>query len=129
MRLYAALDTLEYLYLGGRLSRAQSQVGSVFQIKPIVAMTPEGTVKLIDKCVGRNRAMMAIQKHLLGHKIDRNYPIVYLYSYCEDNLNKMRFSLAEQGFSMPEEDVCQLGTSIGTHVGPNVYGFSFVEAE
>ena len=52
-RLVAGLDTLEYLCKGGRLSKTAAGIGTLANIKPIIKLTPEGTVALAEKCLGR----------------------------------------------------------------------------
>ena len=39
VRVYAAIDTLEYLYKGGRLTKAQAGLGTLAHIKPIITLS------------------------------------------------------------------------------------------
>jgi DegV family protein with EDD domain len=43
------LDTLRYVYRTGRMSKLSSRIVSVFNIKPINKMTPEGSLQFVDK--------------------------------------------------------------------------------
>ena len=38
MRMYVALETLEYLKKGGRISGAQAAIGTLLSVKPIIAV-------------------------------------------------------------------------------------------
>ena len=46
LRLFAGLDTLEYLAKGGRLSKTAATLGNLANLKPIITFTQEGNVTL-----------------------------------------------------------------------------------
>lgn len=50
--IYAGLDTLEYLYKGGRISRTEANLGKLINIKPVLTFTTDGSVVLCGKQVG-----------------------------------------------------------------------------
>lgn len=49
MRLFAAIDDMTNLKKGGRVSAISASLGSVLSIKPIIALTPEGTLAAAGK--------------------------------------------------------------------------------
>ena len=51
--LYACMDTLEYLYRGGRISQTVYKLGTMAQVKPIIRFTAEGTIEVPAKEIGR----------------------------------------------------------------------------
>jgi DegV family protein with EDD domain len=53
--LYVALDTLEYLRKGGRMSPARAAIGTVLSIKPIITVT-NGEVEAADRVRTRAKA-------------------------------------------------------------------------
>ena len=53
---YAMLDTLKYLYYGGRIGRAAALVGAALQIKPILYIN-DNTVDVLAKPRTRSRAL------------------------------------------------------------------------
>ncbi len=55
-RLYAMLDTLEYLHQGGRLTRTQAAIGGLTRLKPIITINPDGSIAVAEKCLGKGRA-------------------------------------------------------------------------
>ena len=124
VKVLAGVDTLEYLYKGGRLSRTTAAVGSVANIKPIVTVTPEGTVDSIGKCIGKMRSMQFILDKLAGFELDENFPIYSLYTYGTENCETLEQKLHEKGYQVAER--LQVGSAIGTHVGPGVYAVLFV---
>lgn len=124
IKVYAGVDTLEYLYKGGRLSRTTAAVGSVAGVKPIVTVSG-GRVESIGKCIGKIRAMNFIVDKVKSHKIDKNFPIYSLYTCGTENCEVLEEKLAENGFEINGR--LQVGVTIGAHVGPGVYAVIFVE--
>ena len=124
IKVLAGLDTLEYLYRGGRLSRASAAVGQVAGIKPIVTINEEGGVSAGSKAIGVPRAMKAILDRLETYALDKSFP---LYSVCTcgtENADKFEQKLAAAGYATAGRR--QVGSIIGAHVGPGVYGVIFV---
>ena len=52
VRLYAIVDTLEYLKKGGRLSSAVAVVGGVLNIKPVICVDEAGEIKVAGTARG-----------------------------------------------------------------------------
>lgn len=124
IKVYAGVDTLEYLYKGGRLSRASAAVGEIAGIKPIVTVS-DGRVESIGKCLGKIRAMNFILDKIKSHKINNDFPIYSLYTYGTENVETLEEKLKDNGYEIA--DRLQIGSTIGTHVGPGVYAVLFVE--
>lgn len=127
IHVYAAVDTLEYLYKGGRLSRAAAAVGTIANLKPILTITEEGTVSVIRKSLSKARARKDLLDILTAADIDTSFPVYTLYSCGIENCEVLESSLAEAGICPTART--QLGPAIGAHVGPGVYGMFFVEKE
>lgn len=125
IRVIAGVDTLEYLRRGGRLSNASAIVGTIANLKPIVTVTTEGKVESVGKCLGRPKAMQYIIDKVNACRIDSRFPVYSLYTYGEENCGLLEEKLTAEGYSI--EKRLQIGSTIGTHVGPGVYGVLFVE--
>lgn len=124
IKVYAGLDTLEYLHKGGRLSKASATVGEIAGIKPIVYLTEEGTVTVASKAIGIPRAVQTIVTKLQGYELDPQYPVCTLYTRGTENLEKLEKKLNDAGYKPAQR--LQVGSTIGAHVGPGVYGIVFV---
>ena len=55
MRIYVALETLEYLKKGGRISGAQAAIGTLLSVKPIIRVK-DGVVDTVDQVRTRSKA-------------------------------------------------------------------------
>lgn len=125
VRVVATLDTLEYLYKGGRLSRAGAAIGELANIKPIVTVNEAGEVAVIGKCIGKNKALNFMMKYLEEHEPNINFSLRTIYSYGTENTEKLEDRLSEEGFLFEER--MQLGSTIGAHIGPGVFAILYVE--
>lgn len=123
IKVFAGVDTLEYLRKGGRLSNASAIVGELAKVKSIVEVA-DGKVEAIGKCLGKNRAMQFLLNKVSEYEIDESYPFYSLYTYGTENCEYMEEKLNDAGYKITERR--QVGSTIGTHVGPGVYAVLFV---
>lgn len=124
IKLFAGLDTLEYLAKGGRLSKSAAAIGELANIKPIITLTQEGSVGVLGKCIGRNKAIAQVFKHFQEEKVNPEFPLYALYTYGTENCEKFEEKLAENGYAV--SDRLQVGATIGAHIGPGAFGILFV---
>ena len=126
--IYAALDTLEYLYKGGRLNKATAAVGELANLKPIIHVShDEGKITIPAKCLGRNKALATLTKLVTAKPIDTSFPIYTLYAIGEENTEKLEEKLASAGVNVTKR--LQIGSTIGCHIGPGAFGAIFVTKE
>lgn len=125
VKLFAVLDTLEYLQRGGRLPKAAARLGEAAKLKPVVTLTEEGEVSLVGAVLGRKRAVDALVKNVAKHPVDAAFPAMSIFSYGTKSCEKMEQRLSEQGIEL--ESRRQTGFVIGAHIGPGAYGVVYVE--
>lgn len=128
-RLFACIDTLEYLVRGGRLSKTAGAVGTALQLKPIVSVTDEGLVEVEKKTLGIKRATKDLVQLIMNRGADSNELAVPLYAYDDANCLKFLESLKEAGFSAKLSEPMQIGSTVGVHIGPGGFGLAFMEDE
>ncbi|MBQ7775545.1 MAG: DegV family protein [Lachnospiraceae bacterium] len=125
VKVVAALDTLEYLYRGGRLSRASATIGELANLKPVIHVTEDGNVGVVGKCIGRNKALMFLMKTLASKTLNKDFPIYTVYAYGTENCEKLEERLTAEGYTLSGRE--QIGSTIGAHVGPGAFGVIYVE--
>ncbi|MCF0134326.1 MAG: DegV family protein, partial [Blautia sp.] len=81
IRLFAGLETLEYLSKGGRISKTAASIGNLANLKPVVQIDEEGKVDIIGKQIGTRRAYKSVLKCMEEHQPDCDYPVYYIYCY------------------------------------------------
>lgn len=124
IKVAAALDTLEYLHKGGRLSKASATIGELANLKPIITVSQEGKVAVIGKCLGKNKALNYIVKYLEDNERNIDFPLYTLYSYGVENTEKLEERLTKEGYSFDKR--VQLGSTIGAHIGPGAFAILYV---
>ena len=125
VKVLAGIDTLEFLYKGGRLSKASAVIGELANLKPIISVMGDGTLAVVGKCIGRNKAISFIVNALEEKELDPEFPVYSLYAYGTENTEKLEKKLEAKGISYKER--LQLGTTIGAHIGPGAFAVFFVE--
>ncbi len=124
VRLAAAIDTLEYLQRGGRIGKAAALVGGLAKLKPIITLSENGTLEVLGKCLGRNKAVSFLIHHLKEQKLDPSFPLYSIYTYGNTNSDVFEKRLAAEGFSI--QGRLQVGATIGSHIGPEAFGVVYV---
>ncbi len=126
LNVYACLDTLEYLRRGGRISGTSAAVGTVAHIKPIIHVDNHGIVENYAKAIGRRKGIGTLVKTIVEKPHNPEYPIYIVYSYDKENVLMLKDALEKEGFNIPDENIVNIGAVIGTHVGPNAYGYAYI---
>ena len=118
--------TLEYLRRGGRIGRAASLVGGVFDIKPLIHGV-DGTLVAYAKVRGLKKAMAAMERFIE----ERSKPDDELYFCLIDALNdeEPRSSASWSSESAPTPTSLfqgHVGAVVGTHIGPGAAAFAMI---
>lgn len=129
IRMYACVDTLEYLARSGRLPQAAASLASLVHLKPLVTITEEGKLGIAGKGMGLHRATTGLIKLIRQHTIDRDFPVLPLFTCTADNCYALIRKLRDAGIPCREEDAAPVNTTISTHIGPGAFGVAFVTAE
>ena len=128
-KVYAALDTLENLYKGGRLTRAAAGIGEFANLKPVVTLDDTGKVTIAHKAIGKNKAISHILKHFCELNIDNTYPVYFIYSNLTENMEMLRSKMIAAHIDVRNNKACNLGPVLGTHVGMGAFGIAYVVRE
>jgi DegV family protein with EDD domain len=120
-RVYGALDTLENLRKGGRIGAAQSLLGSLLNIKPLIEVR-DGVVEPAGRQRTRGKALAWLVDTVRSHTgLTR---LTVMHAACPD-LDVLLDQLAP--LYDGEIIVGQIGAVIGTHAGPGTIGVTFQE--
>ncbi len=124
IHIMAIPETLEYLALGGRLSKVDKILGTILGIKPIIGFE-NGEVKALIKKRGLKSGMQAIVAKMEELHCDIKHSIIASYSYCKDNLMKL-ISMVDKKYLSAINCYDDIDLAIACHWGPNAFGFVFV---
>lgn len=127
IRVYAVVDTLEYLKKGGRVSATAAFAGGLLNFKPVIAIA-DGVVKSITKGRGNKQANSLMNAEIEKNgAIDFSRPFVIGYTGEDDTL--MQTYIAENidmwGGDASAIKPAQLGSVVGTHAGPGAVAVGY----
>ena len=125
--LLGCVDTLEYLYKGGRLSKTAYAVGTMANVKPIITVTKEGKVEVCHKALSMRRGIKYMVEELKKNPPDTDYPIYAVYSYDSKNGEILKNKIEEAGYNLDDENFFEIGSVIGAHVGRGAAGVIYIE--
>lgn len=127
IKLLAVLDTLKYLRKGGRISSVAAIAGEMLSIKPVIAIE-KGEIKLLGKAIGSKKS-----NNLLNQLVDKcggidfDKPYALAYSGLSDEYLQKYLKDSEHLWKGKTEYVpsYMIGSTIGTHAGPNAIAVAF----
>ncbi len=111
---YVMVDTLEYLQKGGRIGKAQAFVGSLLKVKPILKVT-DGEVLPVERPRNLRRGLQRLEELVREHGPASMLGVAYTTDAAL--AEEVRSRLADLAPADRTYTV-QIGSAIGTHVGP-----------
>lgn len=129
LRLYALIDTLEYLKRGGRISKTVAFAGTLLSIKPIITVH-EGRIEVVDKARGLKNAELCLRKLLeKTNGIDYSLPFGFTWSGLTDDRLQKYMAENPDLWKGHEDNMffSQLGSTIGAHIGPGAVAIAYFE--
>ena len=122
--LFGAVDTLEYLIKGGRLSKAAGIAGTVLGVRPILTIH-DGILDVYAKARGAKQAIKVIIDAVYAAGVDTTMPAIIGYTGTDASvMNPYRDVSVDMWNGLVPETV-QIGSTIGTHAGPGLVGVAF----
>lgn len=127
IQVIAAVDTLEYLKRGGRISSVTAIAGTFLGIKPVVSVI-DGEVQVIGKARGSKKANNLLTERIeQTGGIDFSMPYVLGFTGLSDEILKKYIADSAHLWQAYTDtlSVTAIGSVIGTHVGPGAVGAAF----
>jgi DegV family protein with EDD domain len=125
LKIWFAVDTLEYLRRGGRIGGARALIGSALKIKPI--LTLEGVITPIEKVRTRARAIERLRDYA-RQRHESNADAWVVQHIRDPEAAAELAGECREIFGRDAVFVSEIGPVIGAHVGPGVLGVGSVPA-
>ncbi|HEX2128962.1 MAG TPA: DegV family protein [Solirubrobacterales bacterium] len=119
LKMWFAIDTLEYLRKGGRIGSAQAWLGSALQIKPILTLEEEITP--VERVRTRRRAFERMVEFARERQRDGADAWVVQHIHDPDTARRL-VDECRQIFGGDPVFVSEIGPVIGAHIGPGLLG-------
>lgn len=118
MRLIFAVDTLEYLARGGRISQLSKRLGNLLQLKPVLHLE-EGRIEVLDKVRTRSKAVQRILE-IFYKEASQAQQVVILH--IDAPTEGQQLAQKVQEYYHGPLLLAQCGAVIGSHAGPGTVG-------
>ena len=116
-------DTLKYLYMGGRIGKAQHMVGSLLHIKPLIGMK-DGVIVALGKAHSRLQAYTAMSDMVAEAVGKGKAKVAYVHAGARQEVEKIR-ELVEAKTDVVESFFAELSPALAVHTGPGTAGLCF----
>jgi DegV family protein with EDD domain len=121
------VDTLDYIYMGGRCSAITHIAGSLLKIRPVIEVHPDGVLGVRDKVRGsRRKALDAMLAQFAAHLKELDHHRVFVtHTGCDADAEYLASSIRAL---TPVEDLCitTAGSTVSSHCGPDTIGILYL---
>lgn len=122
-RVLALLDTLRYIEMGGRVSRAQAMIGTMLDLKPLL-LVADREIKSVDRVRTRSRAIPRMLEFFRKDEPVEHVGVVH--AQAPDEAEEIAAGLRKERPDF-EISVGQIGCVLGTHTGPKALGLVYIK--
>ena len=126
VRVYGAVENLEYLIKGGRLSKAAGTVGSVLGIKPVLYLC-DGGLAVAGKARGTKAAITMTHNFINEVGVDYSMPMGLGYTGNDSKVIEPFVQAQNSAWLGHEVPVYNVGSTVGTHTGPGLFLAAFFQ--
>ena len=122
MKVVFAVDTLDFLLKGGRVSKASALIGGMLNIKPILALD-DGKIVPVARARGTKKAIAELVARIKAHAEANPGPLVLDFLHVEDPAaaDTLRRAVQDAGIKFEGGDSRDIGSVIAAHVGPGTF--------
>jgi DegV family protein with EDD domain len=117
---YLALETLEYLKRGGRISGAQAAIGTLLSVKPIIEIK-DGRVETAERVRTRGKAREKLVELLAVRPIER-LSVLHTTRADVEEFAEQLIPRIPGGIDRSKVTIDLVGPSVGPHLGPGCVG-------
>ena len=122
-RVLALLDTMRYIEMGGRVSRATAMIGTLLDVKPLLLVV-EGEIKPVDRVRTRSRAIPRMVEFF-----EKDLPVEHVavvHAQVPEEAERIASDIRTNHPDL-EVTVGQIGCVLGTHTGPKALGVVYIK--
>jgi DegV family protein with EDD domain len=119
------VETLEYLRKGGRIGGAQSLIGGLLNIKPVLELR-DGRIESLEKVRTKQKALQRVSD-IFMERVSGKRPVRLAVAHADNELEAMSFLQSIQNrLDLEEAHIQPLSPVIGTHLGPGAVVLGYI---
>ncbi len=121
------IDTMRYLYMGGRCTALQSLMGGLLQIRPVIYARPDGVLDVKDKIRGsRARTLDSMLRDFQAHRDEVDLRRVFItHAESAEDAAFLSAALAQLA-PIQEISITSAGAVVSCHCGPGTIGVLYL---
>ncbi len=122
-----AVDNLEYLRRGGRVSRASAFLGTMLNIKPVLTFNKEGKIIPIEKIRGRKKSLVEMIDKMEKDIDGPDGQMVFIgHADALEDAQMVEGLIKERFPSIKGTYIDLIGPVIGAHAGPSTIAIFYI---
>jgi DegV family protein with EDD domain len=122
-RVLALLDTMRYIEMGGRVSRATAMIGTLLDVKPML-LVADREIKSVDRVRTRTRAIPRMVEFFRGDLPVEEVAVMHAQAPEEAALIAAGLKKELPDYEIP---IGEIGCVLGTHTGPQALGLVYIK--
>jgi len=121
------IETLDYLYKGGRCSALQNIMGSLLSIRPVIAVRPDGTLGVKGRTRGtRHKTLQYMLDDFCDNQDQIDTERVFItHTGCDADAEYLKTALQKLA-PIDEVHITTAGGVIASHCGPDTIGILYL---
>lgn len=119
------VDSLEMLRRGGRISPAQTIIGSMLNVKPVLQIDAEGRIVPLDKVRGWKKALNRLLEVMEERGKDLENQVIGISHAHSPEMAAELEKLIRGRFQVKDVFISEIGPVIGAHTGPGTIALFF----
>lgn len=117
-RIFLSIESLDYLVRGGRVSRLKNAIARMMNLVPILTLSDEGKVKILDKAhpgkASRQRLVKIVEKHA-RHLTHTRFVVCHAGAAAQ--AREVADALCPR-LKLDSMEILPVSPTVGTHLGP-----------
>lgn len=121
-------DDLTFFIKGGRISKASGIVGGLLNVCPLMTVTSEGKLEVMQKIRGKKKVMMALvekMKEEAKDGLDYSDKLYIGHADAEEDAKILKDMVLDTFNKEMEIETNFIGTTIGSHTGPGMLALCY----
>lgn len=120
-----AVDELDHLKRGGRISSTTAIIGGLLNIKPILYINEDGELKPLSKSKGRKKAIKTLFSYIENNIVDPTNQTVFIsHADCLDDAITLS-NMIKENLNVKDVIINYIGVVIGSHTGADTIALFF----
>jgi fatty acid kinase fatty acid binding subunit len=121
MHVFFIVDTLEYLYKGGRIGGASRYMGTLLDIKPVLFLNPDGKIDALERVRTHHKAISRLVELIVMNAADKPAHLSVFHAAAPQAARDVLERSSIQLHCL-DSLLLDLSPVIGSHVGPGTIG-------